>query len=425
MASLLAVSGCAGKPASRPFSLADAADRQFSGSTAVLPPPSKSTQVVQPAAYDVLLTDSDDRFGGASVQPPEAQENSAESMSGTMKAPPGERRELDSLIADAIAAHPGVQAARQRVAAARNRIPQAAALPDPVFSNTFWPIRDQALQTAGGRVGNQMALNQNVPWPSKLEARTNVARRELLVAQAKVIQVQREVTEAVQLAYYQWWLAEATLRIVDRNREVIGELITITEARYAAGGSQQDVLRAELEGDRLDDQRIGLRRQLEQARADLATLAGRSVQGSAPESLSLDPDGLAPDLERLFAGAQQCNPVLQGLAAEIARDREKERLACQQKYPDLHLGMGWSLIADSVDVISPVADGHDNVNFTVGVTLPIWRDKINAGVREATHQRSSTVHRHQAERDHLRGQLRRQVAELDAAVAQWKLFQER
>ena len=343
-------------------------------------------------------------------------------LSGQM---PPESTSLDSLIALALATHPNIHAARQRVAAANHRIPQATALPDPSFSNTFWPIHDQALQTAGGRVGNQMMLGQTVPWLGKLDARHDVACREVQMAQAEVAKAEREVVEAVRLAYYELWLADALIRIVQDNEELVSDLITVSEARYKSGGSQQDVLRAELEGDKLANQLIELRRSKEQARADLGTLVRQPIDSMPVTADDLGMNEAAPRLEGLVSSAERCNPSLQGLAAEIARDRAKENLACQQQYPDLQLGIGWALISDNDDVISPVANGHDNVNFTVGVTLPIWRDKIDAGIREAAHASSSTIHRREAERDRLRGQLRRQVAAADAAVEQLSLFRDR
>ena len=58
---------------------------------------------------------------------------------------------VDYFIGLALAQHPSIQAARQRVSAEANRIPQVRALPDPKFNNTFWPIHDQAcrLRPAG------------------------------------------------------------------------------------------------------------------------------------------------------------------------------------------------------------------------------------------------------------------------------------
>ncbi|WP_231743691.1 TolC family protein [Stieleria neptunia] len=136
-------------------------------------------------------------------------------------------------------------------------------------------------------------------------------------------------------------------------------------------------------------------------------------------------DEAEPELDSLVAHAERSNPMLRGLAAEIARDRAKESLACLQQYPDFQLGLGYSIISDDHDVLSGVANGHDNINFTVGVTLPIWRDKINAGIREAAHQRSSTSLRLDAERDRVRGSLRRQVAAAYAAIEQLELFRDR
>ena len=141
----------------------------------------------------------------------------------------GEPSSLDSLIAIALATHPRIAAARQIVAAAAMRIPQAKALPDPMFGNTFWPIPDQALQTAGGRVGHQFALSQNVPWPTKLDARAGVARQEVRVAQANVARAEHEIIEAVRLAYYELWLAEELIRIIDDKKELVTDLITVSE----------------------------------------------------------------------------------------------------------------------------------------------------------------------------------------------------
>ena len=215
------------------------------------------------------------------------------------------------------------------------------------------------------------------------------------------------------------------MRIVDDNTELVEDLIAVSEARYRTGGSQQDVLRAELEGDRLAEQLIALRRQREQARADLGALVRMPMNYMPVATDELEVDEVAPQIEQLVAQAEQCNPTLQGLAAEIARDRAKESLACLQQYPDFQLGLGYSIVSDDHNVLSPVANGHDNINFSIGVTLPIWRDKINAGISEAAHNRSSATLRREAERDRLRGTLRRQVAAAYAAIEQLELLRTR
>ena len=328
-------------------------------------------------------------------------------------------------VSTALANHPKIRAARNRVAAASNVIPQARALPDPMLGNTFWPIQDQALQTAGGRVGHQFQLSQGVPWPEKLSTKASIASREVQMAQAEVDRIERKITEAVRLAYYEVWFATRAITIIEETRELVDDLTQVAEARYRSGGTQQDVLRAQLEADRLDDQLVGLRRQKEQAQADLATLLQQPVS-LVPETL--DDIGLVDvpkQLDELLGLAEQCSPELRALTWEIQRDREKQRLAYLQKYPDLNLGLNYSIIDDDTNVISPVANGHDNISFVVGVTLPIWRGKINAGIREAAHRTSSTSQRLEAERDAIQGKLRRLMAQADALVEQEGIYEDR
>lgn len=332
---------------------------------------------------------------------------------------------VDYFVGIALSRHPKILAARQRVSAAVNVIPQARALPDPMFSNTFWPIHDQALQTAAGRIGNQMYLSQQIPFPKKLQTKATIANQEVRMAQAEVDSIEREITESVRLAYYEIWFAGRAIEIIEETRELVDDLTEVAEARYRSGGTQQDVLRAQLETDRIDDQLVTLRKQKQVAQADLAALLQQPVSMMPETSDNLEIANSTEELEALIALLEQCNPSLQGLAAEIARDRSKERLACLQQYPDFTVGMHWGLVSDDHDVISPVANGHDNISFTFGTTLPIWRDKISAGIREAANRRSSTAQRLEAERDSLYGRVRRLVAQADALIEQRSIYESR
>ncbi len=327
-------------------------------------------------------------------------------------------------VGRALASHPSVLAARQRVAAELNRVAQVTALPDPQFKNTFWPLQDQALQTAGGRVANQMSLQQGVPFPDKLRTRGAIVGHEAQMAQAELEKIERRITEAVRLAYYEIWYAGEAIGIIKQSRAVVDDLTRVAEARYRSGGTQQDVLRARLETDRLDDQLVRLQRQKEVAQADLAALLQQPLS-SVPEAGDLDLTAAPLRLEALIDNAERCNPSLRGLAAEIRRDRQQQRLACLQQYPDFMVGLNWALISDDEDVISPVANGHDNVSLTFGTTLPIWRDKIRSGIREAEHRSGSTRQRLEAERDQIYGQLRRLTAQADALIEQIRIYDER
>jgi len=337
----------------------------------------------------------------------------------------GTTQSVDYFISIALSRHPSILAARQQVAAAVNVIPQVRSLPDPVFNNSISPIRSQALQTAGGRVADQMSLTQGVPWPEKLLTKATIASREVQVARAEVDRIERQITEGVRLAYYEVWYATQAILIVEATRDLVDQLTKVAEARWRSGGTQQDLLRAQLESDRLDDQIITLTKEKEVAQADIAALLQQPVSLIPEASEELGLTDVPQQLDQLIALAEQCSPELRGLAWEIQRDRDKQRLAYLQNFPDLQVGVNLAIISDDRDVLSGVANGRDAIGFVIGTTLPIWREKINAGIREAAHRTSSTIQRQDAERDSIYGKLRRLLSQADSLVEQTDLYEQR
>lgn len=370
---------------------------------------------VQPVEYNEPLS-----------TPPSLQELPAAGPPGEPEpiTPSPQRVAVETLVAQAVDSHPRVRAARARYAAASWRPTQARSLEDPLLSNNFFPISDQALQTAGGRAGNTLSLSQKYPWPEKRDAKAAIASREAQMAAAQVRAVELEIEELVRLAYYELWFADQAIRITDRNREIAAELVRLAEARNAAGGSRQDVLRAGVQVDNLDNRLIELRRQKALAQADLAALLQRPDAAGVEPTDTIDCETAIAERDTLFAAAVDCNPELIEGRWTAARDREKQRLACLQKRPDFMLGAAWQTITET-DAISPVANGHDNISFMVGVTLPIWRERINAGIREASASVASSSRDYQAKRDDAFREIRRLDEQIDAAREQLRLYEER
>lgn len=331
---------------------------------------------------------------------------------------------VETLVAQAVDSHPRVRAAKARYAAASWRPTQARSLEDPLLSNNFYPISDQALQTAGGRAGNTLSVSQKYPWPEKRDAKAAIASREAQMAAAQVRAVELEIEELVRLAYYELWFADQAIRITDRNRGIAAELVRLAEARNAAGGSRQDVLRAGVQVDNLDNRLIELRRQKALAQADLAALVHRPDAVGVEPTETIDCETAIAERETLFTAAMDCNPELIEARWAASRDRQKQRLACLQKRPDFMLGAAWQTITET-DAVSPVANGHDNVSFMVGVTLPIWRDRIYAGIREASASVASSSGDYYAKRDDAFREIRRLDEQIDAAREQLRLYEER
>ncbi len=450
----ISAAGCVASPATRPQAFSqDTGSKSNSAEVAAAMPAIQSVAynsgVVVPAAQpeleiqdanlangtpasriDVDTIALDDQSSGnappvAEAEPTVPEPTTMERATENSAAALGTQQPAEYFVSIALAGHHQIRAARQRVAAATNVAPQVRSLPDPTFNNTIWPSNKDDLQTAGGRVSHQFNLTQGVPWPQKLQTRAAIADREVQMAQAELARIQREVVESVRLAYYEVWFATRAVAINHENRELVQTLTQVAEARYRSGGSQQDVLRAQLESDRLDDQLVALIQQKLQAQADLAALVQQPVTLIPEATEELNLGDIPQRLDGLLVLAEECSPELRMLAWEIQRDRQRQRLARLQKYPDLQFGVNYSIITDDENALSPVADGQDNFNFTVGTTLPIWYNRINAGMREAAHRTSSTVERLEAERDSIQGRLRRLMAQADALVQQQEIYNSR
>ncbi len=151
-------------------------------------------------------SDKPDDESAASSKPPEDSRSSDFTTLGVVAAEPytnATSLSVESCVRMAGQSHPKVAAARARVVAAQNRIPQARALADPMLNNNFFPIVSNAQQTASGRMQNSISLTQAVPWPEKLKAKEAIAAREVCIAQAEVESIEREIAEMVRLAYYE------------------------------------------------------------------------------------------------------------------------------------------------------------------------------------------------------------------------------
>jgi outer membrane protein TolC len=416
VAAIGAIASCRSAPEavqSPPFSSKSVDVAASNAETAPAPRCESPIQLAQHAASnEIAQPDRTDSQPSESIPTPVPSDVAAEPLP------------VEHFVSVALSNHPRIRAARARVAAASQRAPQVRSLDDPVLANNFYPISDQSLQTAAGRAGNSMSISQKYPWPEKRRTRAAIADRETQMAVARLDQVELEIEEMVRLAYYELWFADQSIKITQRNRDVAVELITLAKARHRAGGSQQDVLRAQLQVDALDDRLIGLAQQKALVQADLAALiqdpGRRDVEPT--EKINLVP--VPENLDALFVAAGECSPRLRELRWAVARDRQKQQLAGLNRYPDFTLGAGWQTMTES-DAISPVANGRDNVSLMVGVTLPVWRERINASIREASAEVSASNRDYGAARDDTFRQIRRLSEQVYAAEEQLRLYHER
>ncbi len=371
------------------------------------PPP--ADPVASRAMHDITLASASLEVENSATLPVE------ENLEGS--------HDIDFYVRLALERNPQILAAQRGVAAQTEVIPQVTALDDPILTETFQPITSNSVQTAAGRGVNALTVSQRFPWLSKLRVRGEVAEQETQMAITRLAQSELKVVEDIKLSYYELYFNQGAIAITVEDEKLLQDLIKFAVARYKTGQtSQQDVLRAQVELENLRNLLIVLRQKFRQAQADLAKELHTSPEADL-QAKSIEPNIAPRQIEQLYDAAVRCRPELQERLYALVRDQRATELAKLNYYPDFNVGVGWQAITAN-NALSGVANGNDNVAFTVGVSLPIWRDKLRAGVRESEHRLVEDARRYDGERDETFRRIKRLIVQVRAQEEQIKLFRD-
>jgi outer membrane protein TolC len=290
---------------------------------------------------------------------------------------------VQTYVRFALAQNPAIHAARKRVESAAMRVPQAASLSDPMLDTIGWPFFPNVPQTASGRKTVDMMVSQEVPWRGKLATKAAAAEEEANVARAQLAAAELQTVEEVKRAYFELYFVQQAIRITEQDRQLLADLIEIAESLYRTGRtSQQDVLRLQAELSNVDGELVRLRQMQASAQADLAQVLHVSPDTPVGAETQLPGEEVPRDLERLYQQAIAARPELHAMLAEIERDRRLVDLAQLNYKPDFTFQFGWGEMTTN-RALSPIADGLDDLTVGLSVNLPVYRKRLDAGVREA------------------------------------------
>lgn len=329
---------------------------------------------------------------------------------------------LDFYVQVALERNPQVLAAQHIVAAQAEVIPQVTALADPMLTETFQPLTENSLQTAAGRGPNLLTLSQKFPWFGKLRVRGEVAEQGTRIALTRLAQAQIKVIEDVHIAYYELYYLQQAIEITKASKKPLQDLLKSIQSRLTTGKTSfQDGLRIELELAQVQNRLIELKKQLAVSQADLAKLLHASPEISPAAGEIMDVPSVPTEIEQLYEAAVRCRPELQEQLHAIVRNQRKEELAQLQYYPDVTAGIGWQAITND-NALAGVANGNDNLAFMVGINIPLQRDKLRAGVREAEHRVIADARRYDATRDDTFRLIKRLIVQARSIDEQLRLF---
>ena len=307
---------------------------------------------------------------------------------------------VDVLIRRALTENRTVQAAYHNVQSVSARIPQVTALDDPVASNAVFPIPGVAPQYfLMGYNPYNLTLAQQFPWFGTLRLRGEAAEKDVQVALAELAAAQLDTVAAVKRAYYNLYASLKTEEILTENRKILEDFRTLARERLKTGGTQQDVIKAELLISELDRELANNQQGIAMARSALGRQAHIRPDAALKTRPTLSLASVPDEIERLNQLAIAARPELRGRLAAIARDEKAIELARQRFYPNVTLGLTYMDMDKNNAVAPKTASGSPNVGLFVGFNLPVYRNKYRAGVCEAQERALADAKLYEAQRD--------------------------
>ena len=286
---------------------------------------------------------------------------------------------LERVIEEALRNNPQIHAMQARWEAAQERPVQERTLPNPTLAIKGGNGVDDFSfpRTQETRVG----VEQTFPWFGKLDLRGKVAEKDAAIVHHEHEAMELEVVASVKEAYFDLYAVQLSLSITHAEEDVLKEMETIAESKYATGAvSQQDVFKAQTEITMLQQQLLELEQQETTAKAKLNLLLNRPADSSLGLAVTPPVLDVETDTARLFALAQNARPEIQRAQMDIERNEAQRNLMKKEFYPDYRLGVEYGHMDGGYTDFS----GSENqVMLTIGFDLPIWRTKYRAGVREA------------------------------------------
>jgi outer membrane protein TolC len=244
---------------------------------------------------------------------------------------------LSKLIEEALEHNPAVREAAQKVEAKRARVAEAAALPDPMLMygviNEGRPIPFQTLGV-NGFSEVYVGVSQEFPYPGKRGLRQRAAEKGVEAAEREYESLRRRLTAEVAGVYYDLCTTHVSVQILADNVRLLDELIKVANARFAVGqASQQDVLGAEVEMSRLEEQRSELSERRTVLEAQLSRLLFRHDNAPYGAPLPIDLQPIPGTLEDLLREAEG-SPVLDERVRLVAQAQLGADLAVRGRKPD-------------------------------------------------------------------------------------------
>lgn len=222
-------------------------------------------------------------------------------------------------------------------------------------------------------LGFSFMIKQSIPFPSKLKKKKEISARLSDEKYWNFQRVRMRILRELKESYYTLWFLTSQYELLQSKvKRLFEDLESLSKVRYEVGeDTLQGILRVQVEKLRIEQKMIEISAQIEEQKAKVVALVGKSVKFDKIEYFEYPKIGLdVEDLERI---AENNSPLINLARASEKVALYKLELAKVEPLPNFGLGAGVMIY-----------QGEAMPAFGIGIEIPIflfWKE--NEGIREA------------------------------------------
>jgi outer membrane protein TolC len=287
--------------------------------------------------------------------------------------------------------NPGLKARFSEYMAALEVVPQVGSLPDPQLAFGYFI---QPIETRNGPQNFKISITQMFPWFGILGARKDIASSRARAKYEVFEDYKSNLFFEVKATYYELYFISKELGITMENIRILKSFRKLVLVKIESGkASGVDQLRIEMDLADMENDLAVLQDKWLVASTQFSNLLNLNdgIEIKIPDSLwQLD---FSYSRAQILDSIKQNNHQLAKFDYLIESYQNSKEMARKSGMPSLSIGLDYIAVGKTDnDMISSSDNGRDAIVFPrIGISLPLYRKKYAAMVKEAVYMQDASV----------------------------------
>jgi outer membrane protein TolC len=290
---------------------------------------------------------------------------------------------LEKVIEISIENYPLLKSNQQTIKRDREMITVEKSLQNPAFEIMF---DDQPASSAslGRGMRKNYKFTQMFDGPGKRSLMGKVAESMSEVSTAGYDINKQNLIRDIKENYYMLFMARKEKNIVEKSIAILTTFMSIVMQRYQLGLSNQtDLIKLNIEIEKMKTELITIKKNDRIITAKLNGYMNKKEPDSFEIDLSIKTGEIRLSASELFEMAKKYNPDIAATSKMIDKNKYSVELSKAARRPDFMLGAQYSNLRGDME--------ENKWSLMVGATLPIYKKRINSGIKAAEAELQSSV----------------------------------